>query len=83
MFRTSETCFLDQTGSPIAKEVDEKISAALGISKSWSEGIQAQKYSVGQEFKAHTDYFEPGSDELQAILHGGGSENLDVHDLSE
>ena len=72
MFRTSETCFLDQTGSPIAMEVDEKICAVLGISKSWSEGIQAQKYSVGQEFKAHTDYFEPGSDEYKQFCTEAG-----------
>ena len=64
-FRTSETCFLDQVKNPVIKAVDQKLSYALGISTKWSEPIQAQKYSPGQEFKAHTDYFEPGSDEYK------------------
>lgn len=64
-FRTSETCYLNQVQDPIAKTVDDMIGDALGISTRWSEPIQAQKYSIGQEFKAHTDYFEPGSDEYK------------------
>ena len=64
-FRTSETCFLDQLKDPVAQAVNQKIGIALGVSPKWSEPIQAQKYSVGQEFKAHTDYFEPGSDEYK------------------
>ncbi len=35
----------------------------LGIRLAYSEGIQAQRYDVGQQFKAHTDYFEPGTPE--------------------
>ena len=62
-FRTSETCFLDQVKDDFVSEIDTRIARGLGISTKWSEPIQAQKYSVGQEFKAHTDYFEPGSDE--------------------
>jgi prolyl 4-hydroxylase len=29
----------------------------------YSEGIQAQRYDVGQQFKPHWDYFEPGTKE--------------------
>ena len=30
----------------------------LGIDPAYGEPIQGQRYAVGQEFKAHTDYFE-------------------------
>lgn len=64
-FRTSSTCDLgDQKVKAVAK-IDKKIARALGMRLSWSEVIQGQKYEVGQEFKAHTDYFEPETDEFQ------------------
>lgn len=62
-FRTSQTCDLSLLRSPVALACDEKISRTLGIRAAYSEGIQAQRYDVGQQFKAHTDYFEPGTGE--------------------
>jgi prolyl 4-hydroxylase len=64
-FRTSSTCYLHEFKDPIVQNVENKIASALGISASWSEPNQAQKYEVGQEFKAHTDYFEPGAEEYK------------------
>ena len=43
----------------MAVNIDEKICKTLGIRPEYSEGIQAQRYDVGQQFKAHSDYFEP------------------------
>jgi len=31
----------------------------MGIDPAFGEPIQGQRYAVGQEFKQHTDYFEP------------------------
>jgi prolyl 4-hydroxylase len=62
-FRTSRTCDLSLLKSPVALGVDAKIAKTLGIRLEYSEGIQAQRYDVGQQFKAHTDYFEPGTAE--------------------
>jgi prolyl 4-hydroxylase len=62
-FRTSRTCDLSLLRSPVALGCDEKIAKTLGIRLEYSEGIQAQRYDVGQQFKAHTDYFEPGTPE--------------------
>src|SRR3546814_5906222 len=31
-----------------------------GLDRAYGEPVQGQRYAVGQEFKAHTDYFEPG-----------------------
>jgi len=58
-FRTSETCDLDWR-DPLVGEVDRKIGALLGLPLDASEPIQGQRYAPGQEFKAHTDTFEPG-----------------------
>jgi prolyl 4-hydroxylase len=33
----------------------------MGFQAAYSEGIQAQRYEVGQEFKPHHDWFPPGS----------------------
>lgn len=64
-FRTSSTCDLGDRNAKIVSKVDKKIASAMGINLSWSEMIQGQKYEVGQEFKAHTDYFEPGTEEFK------------------
>ena len=58
-FRTSETCDLDSR-DPLAGEVDGKIANLLGLSLAASEPLQGQRYAPGQEFKPHTDTFEPG-----------------------
>lgn len=64
-FRTSTTCDLGHQSAKIVEKIDKKIARTLGVRLPWSEVIQGQKYEVGQEFKAHTDYFEPGSDEFR------------------
>ncbi len=60
-FRTSTTCELASLDHPIVEEIDERICRYMGIDSSHSEPIEGQWYEVGQEFKPHTDYFEPGS----------------------
>lgn len=58
-FRTSETCDLD-AAIPIVAELERLIIEFIGLDPAHGEPIQGQRYAVGQEFKAHTDYFEPG-----------------------
>ena len=58
-FRTSETCDLDPKDDLVAK-VDPKFAELLGLSLENSEPLQGQRYSPGQEFKPHTDTFNPG-----------------------
>lgn len=57
-FRTSETCDLDPA-HPAVAAVDAKIAALTGLDPTHGEPMQGQRYAVGQEFKPHTDYFEP------------------------
>ena len=58
-FRTSETCDLDWR-DPVVRQVDQMIATLLGLPLDASEPIQGQRYAPGQEFKPHTDTFEPG-----------------------
>ena len=58
-FRTSETCDLDWRDLVVG-DVDRKIAALLGLTLEASEPLQGQRYAPGQEFKPHTDTFEPG-----------------------
>jgi prolyl 4-hydroxylase len=57
-FRTSETCDLPYDDSAVA-EIDRRITVLTGLNPAHGEPMQGQRYAVGQEFKAHTDYFEP------------------------
>ncbi len=57
-FRTSETCDLD-AADPLVQRVEAAITGATGLDPLFGEPLQGQRYAVGQEFKAHTDYFEP------------------------
>jgi len=57
-FRTSETCDLP-ADEPAVEELERRLLEFSGIDPSHGEPAQGQRYLVGQEFKAHTDYFEP------------------------
>ncbi|MFN3819812.1 prolyl hydroxylase family protein [Blastomonas sp.] len=63
-FRTSETCDMSAE-DPDVIALDEKLSALSGIDRRFGETMQGQRYAVGQEFKAHTDYFEPGGQDFE------------------
>lgn len=58
-FRTSDTCDLDAGADPFIAAIDAKIAAWAGVNPAYGEPMQGQRYDLGQEFKAHTDYFEP------------------------
>lgn len=63
--RTSSTCDLGDIADAHVFMLDRKIAEGLGIHWSYSEPTQGQKYEVGQEFKSHTDYFEPRTKEFE------------------
>lgn len=58
-FRTSETCDLDP-GHPLVAGVQARLAELVGIPLSHGEPLQGQRYAPGQEFKPHTDSFNPG-----------------------
>lgn len=57
-FRTSSTCDLPAEQADVAL-LAQRLSDLSGIAAGHGEPLQGQRYEAGQEFKAHTDYFEP------------------------
>lgn len=57
-FRTSYSCHLSRWDKDVAR-IEARMSDVLGIDNSYAETMQGQRYEVGQEFKAHHDFFHP------------------------
>lgn len=69
--RTSETCHLPAT-TPLVAEVERRVAELLGLPLSHSETVQGQRYTPGQQFKVHNDYFAAGQPYSQAVANEGG-----------
>ena len=50
--------------------IDKKICDTLGIDSSFSEPIQAQRYTVTQQFKPHTDFFSEDEYDEHCVYQG-------------
>lgn len=55
-FRTSYSGNLDPH-DPFVKSLAERIDSVLGLKNMMGESIQGQRYTPGQQFKPHQDYF--------------------------
>jgi len=71
-FRTSDTCDLD-SADPFVAAINDRLAAYAGIDPAHGEPMQGQRYAVGQEFKAHTDYFEPSGGDYQRYCGRSGN----------
>jgi prolyl 4-hydroxylase len=70
-FRTSETCDLP-AGDPAVEMLETRLTKLCGIDPAYGEPLQGQRYAVGQEFKAHTDYFTPGGPDWETYCSVAG-----------
>ena len=70
-FRTSETCDLP-SAEPAVRELETLLSELNGIDPAYGEPCQGQRYAVGQEFKANTDYFTPGGPDWERFCKVSG-----------
>ena len=70
-FRTSETGELDHD-DPFIAAIDAKLCDIAGIPDDFGEPLQGQRYEVGQQFKGHTDYFEPNGVDYHEHTHISG-----------
>ncbi|MEP0191312.1 MAG: 2OG-Fe(II) oxygenase [Erythrobacter sp.] len=71
-FRTSETCDLCPQEAAVG-ELEAMLEALNGIDPAYGEPVQGQRYAVGQEFKAHTDYFTPGGPDFEKFCSVAGN----------
>jgi prolyl 4-hydroxylase len=57
---------------PFIRELHQRIDGLLGLDGASGETIQGQRYTVGQQFKPHIDWFPPDSGAWQKErIHGG------------
>ena len=76
-YRTSETGDL-AADDPAVQEVERRITALTGLDSTHGEPLQGQRYAVGQEFKGHTDYFEPGGADYDTYCSVAGNRTWTV-----
>ena len=76
-FRTSETCDLDRA-EPAVAEVEALIAGFAGLDPIYGEPIQGQRYAIGQEFKGHTDYFDPAGEDFARYCSVAGNRTWTV-----
>ena len=70
-YRTSESCNVNPA-DPFVASIERKITELMGIDPSHGETIQGQRYAVGQQFKAHHDFFYTEQPYWQDMARSGG-----------
>jgi prolyl 4-hydroxylase len=71
-YRTSRTCHLHDLEPELTRELDQRFAALFGVDSAFAEPLQGQRYDPGQYFKAHTDWFAPGTKEFEEHTRPGG-----------
>ena len=77
-YRTSRTCHLRRAAPELVAPIDARLAALIGVEEAYSEPLQGQRYDPGQYFKAHTDWFAPGTEEYAAHTRPGGQRTWTV-----
>ncbi|MDI1297304.1 MAG: 2OG-Fe(II) oxygenase [bacterium] len=70
-YRTSHSCHL-KPWEPIVSAVSDRICALTGLAADTGETLQGQRYTAGQEYKVHCDYFPVNADYWPAMRKTGG-----------
>lgn len=70
-FRTSDSCNMD-AHDPLVKRIESRICGLLGIDARYGETMQGQRYAVGQQFKAHHDFFHTDQPYWHKMKKNGG-----------
>ncbi|MFT9596512.1 2OG-Fe(II) oxygenase [Mesobacillus sp.] len=55
--RTSSSTFIEDGENDIVARVEKRISQIMNIPNEHGEGLQILNYKIGQEYKAHFDFF--------------------------
>ena len=71
-FRTSETCDL-AADLPAVQRFEALLTGLCGLDPAYGELLQGQRYAEGQEFKPHTDYFNPGGADYHTFCAQSGN----------
>jgi len=69
--RTSYSGDLD-CYDPFVQMLQRRMDDLLGVEDNWGETMQGQRYAVGQEFKAHHDWFDTSAEYWKGDVAAGG-----------
>lgn len=70
-YRTSHSCNLSPW-EPLVLAVSDRICALTGLPADHGETLQGQRYTQGQEYKVHCDYFPVTAGYWPAMMRTGG-----------
>lgn len=70
-WRTSSSCHLDPWEATV-EAVSDRICALMGLAPALGETLQGQRYHVGQQYKAHYDFFPVNTDYWPRMRDSGG-----------
>lgn len=70
-YRTSDSCDMDRWSSDV-RPTDEAIAGLLGLDPVQGETMQGQRYTPGQQFRAHCDWFSEDQPYWPAMQQCGG-----------
>ncbi|WP_369903195.1 2OG-Fe(II) oxygenase [Bacillus manliponensis] len=59
--RTSSSVFLEENENDLVTKIEKRIASIMNIPIEYGEGIQILNYEIGQEYKAHFDFFSSSS----------------------
>ena len=76
-YRTSQTCEMSVL-DPLVRVIEDRIVALTGLDPLHGEPLQGQRYQVGEEFKEHTDYFEPDGPDFERFCAQSGQRTWTV-----
>lgn len=74
-YRTSYSGDVDPH-DPFVRKLQRRIDDLLGIDPTYGETIQTQRYMVGQQFQAHTDWFPANTPYWEQEKESGGQRSF-------
>lgn len=74
--RTSSGAFFKKAETALVAEIERRISQRVGIPIANGEGLQILRYTTGQEYCPHYDYFDPAASSVVDHLKNGGQRIL-------
>jgi len=74
-FRTSYSGNINPH-DPFIRTISDRIDDLLGLERIFGETIQGQRYTIGQQFKPHHDWFHPGTSYWEDVMAHGGQRSF-------
>ena len=56
--RTSSSTFIEESENEIVVRIENRVSSIMNIPIEHGEGLQILRYTPGQQYKAHNDFFK-------------------------